>query len=110
MTANLGLIERDYPTDDTFDPHRNKSQWQRFEHYIRHLQRNSEEHVNYKLLYMGRHGQGVHNVAEEYYHTEAWDVSLLPAGKDPDTYKLHSVLLGYARRQRNSDVGRCAFD
>ena len=31
--------------------------------------------MQYKLLYMGRHGEGYHNVAEAFYGTPAWDVS-----------------------------------
>ena len=30
--------------------------------------------VQYKILFLGRHGQGVHNVAEAQYATPAWDV------------------------------------
>lgn len=29
--------------------------------------------VTYKVLYMGRHGEGDHNVAESFYGTKAWD-------------------------------------
>jgi hypothetical protein len=32
--------------------------------------------VQYKVLYMGRHGEGYHNVAEAFYGTPAWDVRL----------------------------------
>lgn len=34
----------------------------------------SGDGVEYKLLFLGRHGQGYHNVAEEFYGTEMWDV------------------------------------
>jgi broad specificity phosphatase PhoE len=30
--------------------------------------------VQYKVLFMGRHGEGYHNVAEAYYGTPAWNV------------------------------------
>jgi hypothetical protein len=72
--TNLGLINRSYPTDAEFDPDKRKTQWQRFEYYVRHLQRTGEGNITYKLLYMGRHGEGYHNVAEAFYGTEAWDV------------------------------------
>lgn len=29
--------------------------------------------MKYKLLFLGRHGQGWHNVAEAFYGTPAWD-------------------------------------
>lgn len=32
--------------------------------------------VQYKVLYMGRHGEGFHNVAESWYGTDAWDVRI----------------------------------
>ena len=38
--------------------------------------------MQYKVLYLGRHGEGYHNVAESYYGTPAWNVSpLLPVPK-----------------------------
>ncbi|KAI9849943.1 MAG: hypothetical protein M1837_000157 [Sclerophora amabilis] len=70
---NFGLITRPYDTDAEYDPDHNKTQWQRFEHQVFHLNRECEKNVEYKVLYMGRHGEGVHNVAEVYYGTQAWD-------------------------------------
>ncbi|KAB2577541.1 putative phosphoglycerate mutase protein [Lasiodiplodia theobromae] len=71
--VNLGLINRTYPTDGSFDPSGTKTQWQRFAHYVGELNRNASTSVQYKLLVMGRHGEGDHNVAEAYYGTPAWD-------------------------------------
>jgi broad specificity phosphatase PhoE len=34
---------------------------------------NAPHDVTYKLLYLGRHGEGEHNVAEAKYGTEKWD-------------------------------------
>ena len=42
---------------------------------IDRLNSESDQSTVYKLLYIGRHGQGVHNVAENYYGTAEWDVS-----------------------------------
>ncbi|KAF2842096.1 phosphoglycerate mutase family protein [Patellaria atrata CBS 101060] len=70
---NLGLIERPYDTDDEYDPQHEKTQWQRFEHYVFRLNRQSGRHLQYKVLFMGRHGEGYHNVAESFYGTPAWD-------------------------------------
>lgn len=30
--------------------------------------------TSYKVLFLGRHGDGDHNVAEAFYGTAAWDV------------------------------------
>ncbi|KAI5208156.1 phosphoglycerate mutase family protein [Aureobasidium subglaciale] len=78
---NFGLIDQAYPSDKTLEDASQKTQWQRFEHYIHDLNKNAEQGVEYKVLYLGRHGQGYHNVAETRYGTELWDVCL------------HSILL-----------------
>lgn len=72
-TTNFGLINRSYPTDDQFDSYENKTQWQRFEHYVSSLNRNADEDTQYKVLFMARHGEGYHNAAESYYGTPAWN-------------------------------------
>lgn len=71
---NFGLISRAYETDEEFDPEHEKTQWQRFEHQVTRWNHRSDSHVQYKVLYMGRHGEGYHNVAEAFYGTPAWDV------------------------------------
>ncbi|KAF2186159.1 phosphoglycerate mutase family protein [Zopfia rhizophila CBS 207.26] len=70
---NFGLINREYDTDHAHGSDEKKSQWQRFEQYVRHLNEKSEYGVQYKVLFLGRHGQGWHNVAETKYGTAAWD-------------------------------------
>lgn len=71
------MIDRPYDTDAEFDPEGKKTQWERFAHYVRHLRQKAEiEGEDYRVFYLGRHGQGWHNVAESYYGTEEWDVSL----------------------------------
>ncbi|KJY01752.1 phosphoglycerate mutase family protein [Zymoseptoria brevis] len=68
-TQSFGLIPRSYSTDtDPSDP-----PWQRFATYIHHLASAAPSDVSYKLLYLGRHGEGSHNVAEAKYGTEKWD-------------------------------------
>ncbi|KAL9126651.1 MAG: hypothetical protein Q9217_004327 [Psora testacea] len=71
--ADLGLINRAYPIDASFNPSDGITQWQLLAHHIRTLIDESPDSVQYKLIYMGRHGQGVHNVAEGYYGRPAWD-------------------------------------
>lgn len=73
VISNLGLINRTYPTDPEYDPELSKSPWQRFTYYIRYLNVQSPPTTTYKLLYLARHGEGFHNVAERYYRTKNWD-------------------------------------
>ncbi|KAK4541504.1 hypothetical protein LTR36_007950 [Oleoguttula mirabilis] len=68
---NFGLIDRSYDTDAAEDG--DLSQWQRFERYVQLLIRSSTRGTLYKVIYMGRHGEGYHNVAEAFYGTKAWD-------------------------------------
>jgi hypothetical protein len=76
---SLGLLERSYPTDDddgSGQPREDfaQDQWSRFQHYIRSLNREDPENKRYKLLYLVRHGQGVHNVKETEVGREEWNV------------------------------------
>jgi hypothetical protein len=52
----------------------NQTQWQRFHAQLQYLNAQAPAHVQYKLLFLGRHGQGWHNAAEDYYGTPAWNV------------------------------------
>ncbi|RKF77684.1 putative phosphoglycerate mutase [Golovinomyces cichoracearum] len=70
---SFGLINRMYDSDVDFDPDRKKTQWQRFEAEINRLNNQSQANTHYKLLYLGRHGEGYHNLAESFYGTKAWD-------------------------------------
>ncbi|KAF2817464.1 phosphoglycerate mutase family protein [Mytilinidion resinicola] len=75
--SNFGLIDRTYETDNTFSNDLElspaKDQWQRFVKYVRYLNEHAPNDVKFKVIFMGRHGQGWHNVAESKYGTEAWD-------------------------------------
>ncbi|CAI4214000.1 unnamed protein product [Parascedosporium putredinis] len=74
-TVNFGLIDRAYPTDKRFDPEGTASQWERFEYYVASLNSGCRprDNVRYKVLFMGRHGEGWHNAAESFYGTPAWN-------------------------------------
>ncbi|KAL4924368.1 phosphoglycerate mutase family protein [Aspergillus undulatus] len=72
---NFGLLDRTYDADK-IAPHtgsRNLTQWQRFHRQLEYLNANAPAHVSYKLLFMGRHGEGWHNAAEDFYGTPAWN-------------------------------------
>ena len=73
QTTNFGLLNRTYPTDPAYDPQERKTQWQRFARQVTQLNRHAPYGTHYKLLYMGRHGEGYHNAAESYYGTPAWN-------------------------------------
>ena len=72
-TTDFGLINRTYPADSTLRPHRNLTRWQRFHHQLTRLNRDAPPDTSYKLLYLGRHGDGYHNDAQAYYGTPAWN-------------------------------------
>lgn len=73
ISTNFGLINRTYATDASYDPKGKKTQWERFANQVFRLNRDAPHGVQYKLLYMGRHGEGYHNAAESYYGTPAWN-------------------------------------
>lgn len=50
------------------------TQWERFYHQVKWLNKHSPVNVEYKVLFMGRHGEGWHNAAESLYGTPAWNV------------------------------------
>ncbi|UKZ74920.1 hypothetical protein TrVFT333_002590 [Trichoderma virens FT-333] len=75
---NFGLLNRTYPTDAKFDPRHKKTQWQRFANYVASLnddcrKNKKDQTTTYKVLFMGRHGEGWHNAAETFYGTPAWN-------------------------------------
>ena len=72
MTTNFGLLNRSYPSDQSLHLH-NPTQWQRFQHQVSRLNQEAPRGTQYKLLYMGRHGDGYHNDAQTYYGTPAWN-------------------------------------
>lgn len=61
-----------YDTDAAFDISGTKTPWERFENKVAAL-RAADPSVDYKVLYIGRHGEGYHNAAETYYGTPAWN-------------------------------------
>ncbi|KAF9700723.1 hypothetical protein EKO04_001314 [Ascochyta lentis] len=73
--VSLGLLDRSYPTDDVLSNAHSQdklTQWQRFRQYLRHLNAIDED-KRYKLLYLVRHGEGLHNVKEKEVGRAEWD-------------------------------------
>lgn len=55
--ANFGLINQTYDTDTDAG----LTQWQRFAVKLEDLQKSAPKDTSYKLVFMGRHGEGKHN-------------------------------------------------
>lgn len=51
-------------------------QWPRFELYVNTTVEQAPENVAYKVFFIGRHGEGFHNVAEASYGTVEWEVRI----------------------------------
>jgi len=51
------------------------NRWAKFIAHIEQLNRDADSFMSYKVLFLGRHGQGFHNVAEAKYGTQAWNDS-----------------------------------
>lgn len=47
--------------------------WHKFMASIQRLNTEAPSHVQYKVFFLGRHGEGYHNVAEAKYGKKAWD-------------------------------------
>lgn len=72
----LGIISRTYNVVDQ-NPNRGQSmQWPRFSRHIQQLNDNSKDGESYKLIYLIRHGFGVHNHVMQKVGSKAWKVSL----------------------------------
>lgn len=54
--VNFGLT---YETDAEHDPNRERTQWERFDHYVSDLNRKNLVNVQYKLLYLVCNDRGL---------------------------------------------------
>ncbi|PPJ57235.1 hypothetical protein CBER1_02848 [Cercospora berteroae] len=68
---NFGLINRTY--DSTEGLTANLTQWQKFEREVNALNAAADTNTAYKVIFMGRHGEGFHNLAESTFGTPAWN-------------------------------------
>lgn len=77
QATNFGLINRTYPFFSgplKPSPLSTPTQWQLFAAYLAELNiRAALQKTSYKVLFLGRHGEGYHNAAEAYYGTPAWN-------------------------------------
>ncbi|RSH93007.1 hypothetical protein EHS25_008455 [Saitozyma podzolica] len=49
------------------------NRWVTFSRHVDSLNEQSDRHTSYKVLFLARHGEGYHNVAERLYGTSAWN-------------------------------------
>ncbi|KAE8150930.1 histidine phosphatase superfamily [Aspergillus avenaceus] len=71
---NLGLIDQEYSKSDNQELDKtSKRPWERFANHINQLNIQSPENVSYKVLYLTRHGFGVHNHYHKTVGSDAWN-------------------------------------
>ncbi|KAH6714579.1 histidine phosphatase superfamily [Leptodontidium sp. MPI-SDFR-AT-0119] len=89
MTSNFGLVDQKLDTDARLpDKGKNLTQWQRFAFKISTLNKEAIDTESYKLLFIGRHGKGYHNLGKEYYGSNAWDCYYRTLSADPKNASL----------------------
>ncbi|KAJ5946489.1 Histidine phosphatase superfamily clade-1 [Penicillium verhagenii] len=71
--VNFGLLNRTYLADQELKNANSLTQWERFYNQVEKLNDESHSDVEYKVLFLGRHGEGWHNAAQTYYGTPAWN-------------------------------------
>lgn len=105
MNSNFGLIEKQY--DEHLGVEQTDSQWQRFDAHIK--RQNASKSKKLKVLFLGRHGEGVHNVAERKYGSKKWNVSsrVFPPRINQTPTSTLGILVS-ARRRRGRQLGRCS--
>ncbi|KAL7958048.1 histidine phosphatase superfamily [Trichoderma compactum] len=67
----FGLIDRRYDADG--DLEHEQTQWERFIHFLNHLNKEADGQARYKLIFVIRHGQGFHNVKEAQVGRADWE-------------------------------------
>ncbi|KAF1911214.1 histidine phosphatase superfamily [Ampelomyces quisqualis] len=101
---SLGLLDRPYPTDE--EPNEgaardssSSAQWARFQSYIKRLNSEDPQNKQYKLFYMVRHGQGVHNVKKTEVGREEWNRYWAKLPGDSTANWLDAALTPYGKAQ-----------
>lgn len=78
LNIPFNLLDNFDPNSDTLDASfglkdTSADRWNKLIDTINQLNDSSEDHIAYKLIFIARHGEGVHNVAEAIYGTPAWN-------------------------------------
>ncbi|KAM6478116.1 histidine phosphatase superfamily [Trichoderma sp. SZMC 28011] len=79
----FGLIDRRYDTDGDSGPE--QTQWERFMHFLNHLNNEADGQARYKLIFLIRHGQGFHNVKEAEVGRAGWEAKWALLDGDDET-------------------------
>lgn len=61
------------PPSHSLTPFSPTYSWENLQDHINALNRAADSLTSYKLIYIARHGQGYHNLAETTYGTPAWN-------------------------------------
>jgi len=71
---NLGLVDRN--CNHSADPSDNSSpNWARFTRHVQRLNDEADPGVTFKVIFVVRHGRGVHNVVRDEVGSAKWKVS-----------------------------------
>ncbi|KAI0132388.1 histidine phosphatase superfamily [Xylariales sp. AK1849] len=103
----LGILERAYePLDTSPTTPKDSPQWAQFAKHVQDLNKRSSNGESYKLLYIIRHGFGVHNMVMEKVGSEAWKShwSHLDGGFDVTWDDARLVEAGVAQAQENAQL------
>lgn len=89
-TSDFGLVPQSYEAEgqherrhDDADDGNSLTNWARFAQHVEKLNRNAATGTKYHVLYLARHGQGYHNLAESYFGVNAWDCYWAELKGDP---------------------------
>ncbi|KAK7978066.1 hypothetical protein PG988_005556 [Apiospora saccharicola] len=96
---DLGLIPHTYAKNANSTEDIHLSPWQRFANHVEQLNRNAKNGELYKVLYVGRHGQGFHNVQEAKVGTPAWESHWALLDGDGDAVWADSALTDQGMRE-----------
>ena len=70
-------MDRPYDGDEPLPEAKHEEMhWRRLKSKVEAL--NSRNENQYKVLYIGRHGESYHNIAKAYYGADCWNVSSCP--------------------------------
>ncbi|KAF2036643.1 phosphoglycerate mutase-like protein [Setomelanomma holmii] len=109
---DLGLYDLTLPSDDNTPSEDNQStisptnaKWARFLHHVEHLNNEDPKNKMYKMFYLIRHGQGVHNVKEAEVGRLEWNRhwSKLPGDSTKIWLDAELTILG---EQQAKDIAR----
>jgi hypothetical protein len=73
LPASFIPVDYDMLNDSFGLINKSESRWNDLSNRINTLNEESDSLTAYKLIYIARHGEGYHNIAEQTYGTDAWN-------------------------------------